>query len=114
MQETAQGKAPRLAEDLELRDQQDRALIERVVSHVKNWRILHTDYRHPLATLPTAISAVVGLHFWLNGRNPLNNPQRARGATAEPVPQTGLRRTSRPSSEGSLPTPLLIAATGPQ
>jgi DDE superfamily endonuclease len=44
-----------------------RAVIEQVVSHVKNWRILHTDYRRPLATFPTTISAVVGLHFWLNG-----------------------------------------------
>ena len=44
-----------------------RAVIEQVVSHLKNWRILHTDYRRPLDTFPTTISAVVGLHFWLNG-----------------------------------------------
>jgi hypothetical protein len=44
-----------------------RAVIEQVISHLKNWRILHTDYRRPLDTFPTTISAVVGLHFWLNG-----------------------------------------------
>ena len=44
-----------------------RAVIEQVVSHLKNWRVLHTDYRRPLASFPTTISAVVGLHFWLNG-----------------------------------------------
>lgn len=44
-----------------------RAVIEQVVAHLKTWRILHTDYRRPLASFPTTISAVVGLHFWLNG-----------------------------------------------
>lgn len=43
-----------------------RAVIEQLVSHLKNWEILHTDYRRPLDTFPTTISAVVGLHFWLN------------------------------------------------
>jgi hypothetical protein len=45
---------------------QVRAVIEQVVSHLKNWRVLHTDYRRPLASFPTTISAVAGLHFWLN------------------------------------------------
>jgi len=44
-----------------------RAVIEQVISHIKNWRILHTDYRRPLGTFPTTISAVAGLIFWLNG-----------------------------------------------
>jgi hypothetical protein len=44
-----------------------RAVIEQLISHLKNWKILHTDYRRPLNTFPTTISAVVGLHFWLNG-----------------------------------------------
>ena len=44
-----------------------RAVIEQAISHLKNWRILHIDYRRPLATFPMTISAVVGLHFWLNG-----------------------------------------------
>lgn len=43
-----------------------RAVIEQVVAHLKNWRILHVDYRRPLATFPTTISAIIGLHFWLN------------------------------------------------
>jgi len=41
-----------------------RATIERVISHLKNWRILHTDYRRPLDTFVTTISAVVALHFY--------------------------------------------------
>ncbi|MGH3405398.1 MAG: transposase family protein [Streptosporangiaceae bacterium] len=30
----------------------------------KTWRIMHTDYRRPLDTFETTISAVVGLHFY--------------------------------------------------
>ena len=41
-----------------------RAVIEQVISHLKNWKILHTDYRRPLETFTTTISAVVGLHFY--------------------------------------------------
>ena len=41
-----------------------RAVIERVISHLKNWRILHQDYRRPLSTFATTISAVVALHFY--------------------------------------------------
>jgi hypothetical protein len=44
-----------------------RAVIERVLSHLKNWRVLHTDYRRPLDSFPTTISAVAGPHFWLTG-----------------------------------------------
>ncbi len=35
-----------------------------VISHFKNWTIMHTDYRRPLKTFETTISAVVGLHFY--------------------------------------------------
>jgi hypothetical protein len=28
------------------------------------WRIMHTDYRRPIETFDTTISAVVGLHFY--------------------------------------------------
>ena len=38
--------------------------IEQVISHFKNWTIMHTDYRRPLYTFPTTISAVIGLHFY--------------------------------------------------
>jgi hypothetical protein len=41
-----------------------RAVVERVISHLKNWRILHQDYRRPLDTFATTISAVVALHFY--------------------------------------------------
>ena len=39
-----------------------RWMIEQVISHFKNWTIMHTDYRRPLKTFETTISAVVGLH----------------------------------------------------
>lgn len=38
--------------------------IEQVISHLKNWTILSTDYRRPLDTFKTTISAVIGLHFY--------------------------------------------------
>jgi DDE superfamily endonuclease len=41
-----------------------RWMIEQVISHFKNWTIMHTDYRRPLGTFSTTISAVVGLHFY--------------------------------------------------
>jgi hypothetical protein len=43
---------------------QIRWMIEQVISHFKNWTIMHTDYRRPLKTFETTISAVVGLHFY--------------------------------------------------
>ena len=41
-----------------------RWMIEQVISHFKNWTIMHTDYRRPLKTFETTIPAVVGLHFY--------------------------------------------------
>jgi hypothetical protein len=41
-----------------------RWMIEQVISHFKNWTIMHTDYRRPLKTFATTISAAVGLHFY--------------------------------------------------
>jgi hypothetical protein len=41
-----------------------RWMIEQVISHFKNWTIVHTDYRRPLKTFETTISAVIGLHFY--------------------------------------------------
>ena len=38
--------------------------IEQVIANFKTWRIMHTDYRRPLATFPETISAVVALHFY--------------------------------------------------
>ena len=41
-----------------------RATIERVVSHFKNWRIFHTDYRRPYSTYRDAYDAARGLFFF--------------------------------------------------
>jgi DDE superfamily endonuclease len=41
-----------------------RYMIEQVIANFKAWRIMHTDYRRPLDTFDTTISAVVGLHFY--------------------------------------------------
>jgi hypothetical protein len=41
-----------------------RWIIEQVISHFKNWRIMNTDYRRPIDTFATTISAVIGLHFY--------------------------------------------------
>ena len=41
-----------------------RWVIEQVISHFKNWQIMHTDYRRPIETFPETISAVIGLHFY--------------------------------------------------
>lgn len=41
-----------------------RAVIEQVIAHFKNWRIMHTDYRRPLDTFAQTISTVIALHFW--------------------------------------------------
>lgn len=38
--------------------------IEQAIANLKTWRILHTDYRRPLATFSETISAVIGLHFY--------------------------------------------------
>lgn len=41
-----------------------RYVIEQVIANFKTWRIMHTDYRRPLATFTETISAVVALHFY--------------------------------------------------
>jgi DDE superfamily endonuclease len=41
-----------------------RYMVEQVIANFKAWRIMHTDYRRPLDTFDTTISAVVGLHFY--------------------------------------------------
>lgn len=41
-----------------------RYMVEQVIANFKTWRIMHTDYRRPLATFETTISAVIGLHFY--------------------------------------------------
>jgi hypothetical protein len=41
-----------------------RYVIEQVIANFKTWRIMHTDYRRPIATFNTTISAVIALHFY--------------------------------------------------
>jgi hypothetical protein len=41
-----------------------RYVIEQVIAHLKNWNILHTDYRRPLHTFEETISTVIALHFY--------------------------------------------------
>ena len=41
-----------------------RAAIERCVAHVKNWKILHTDYRRPIDTWKITFQAAIGLYFF--------------------------------------------------
>jgi hypothetical protein len=41
-----------------------RYVIEQTIANFKTWRIVHTDYRRPLATFTTTISAVIALHFY--------------------------------------------------
>ncbi|RLK60526.1 transposase family protein [Actinokineospora cianjurensis] len=41
-----------------------RVRVEHAIANLKTWRILHTDYRRPLATFATTITAVLGLQFY--------------------------------------------------
>ena len=41
-----------------------RYIIEQTIANFKTWRVLHTDYRRPLATFTTTISTVIALHFY--------------------------------------------------
>ncbi len=43
---------------------QIRYVIEQTIANFKTWRIMHTDYRRPLATFTTTISTVIALHFY--------------------------------------------------
>jgi hypothetical protein len=44
-----------------------RYVIEQVIANFKTWRIMHTDYRRPIETFATTISAVIALHFYKIG-----------------------------------------------
>jgi len=41
-----------------------RAPVERAVAHLKNWKILFTDYRRPLKTFRSSFGAAIGLYFF--------------------------------------------------
>ena len=64
LQETSRRRTARLAKEYNSQVNKIRWMIEQVISHFKNWTILHTDYRRPLKTFATTISAAVGLHFY--------------------------------------------------
>jgi len=42
--------------------------IEQAIANLKTWRVLHTDYRRPLGTFETTITAVLGLEFFRTTR----------------------------------------------
>jgi hypothetical protein len=60
----AGGKMPDRQKEYNTQVNKIRWMIEQVISHFKNWTIMHTDYWRPLGTFATSISAVVGLHFY--------------------------------------------------
>jgi hypothetical protein len=41
-----------------------RYIIERTIAHLKDWEIMHTDYRRPITTFTQTISTVIALHFY--------------------------------------------------
>jgi hypothetical protein len=41
-----------------------RYVIEQVIANFKAWRIMHTDYRHPLGAFTQTLSTVIALHFY--------------------------------------------------
>lgn len=41
-----------------------RAPVERAVAHLKNWKVLFTDYRRPLQTFLDSFHAAIGLYFF--------------------------------------------------
>jgi hypothetical protein len=60
----AGGELPDWQKEFNTQVNRIRWIIEQVISHFKNWRIMSTDYRRPIDTFPTTISAVIGLHFY--------------------------------------------------
>ncbi len=60
----AGGELPDWQKEFNTQVNKIRYVIEQVIANFKTWRIMHTDYRRPLATFPETISAVVALHFY--------------------------------------------------
>ncbi|WP_369127133.1 transposase family protein [Rothia nasisuis] len=44
-----------------------RSVVERVIAHIKTWRILHTGFRRPLSSYQRVFSVVRGLVFLTAG-----------------------------------------------
>ncbi|WP_245614499.1 transposase family protein [Actinokineospora inagensis] len=55
---------PRWRKDVNFHHNKIRVAVERVIAHLKTWRVLHTDYRRPPNTFPATITAVIGLYFY--------------------------------------------------
>lgn len=58
------GELSRLQHDFNNQISGLRAAVERAVAHIKNWKILHTDYRRPIDTWETTFRASIGLYFF--------------------------------------------------
>lgn len=41
--------------------------IEQTIAHIKNWNILHTDYRRPYATFTETLNTIINLEFYRKG-----------------------------------------------
>ncbi|WP_368548214.1 transposase family protein [Rothia sp. LK2492] len=46
-----------------------RSVVERVIAHIKCWRVLHTGFRRPLGSYGRVFSVVRGLVFYAAGGN---------------------------------------------
>lgn len=58
------GELSRMQNECNKQLSQLRAPIERIMAHIKSWRILHTDYRRPLDSYYTSFKAAIGLFFF--------------------------------------------------
>jgi DDE superfamily endonuclease len=63
----AGGRLPDWQNEFNTQVNKIRYVIEQVIANFKTWRIMHTDYRRPVETFSTTISAVVALHFYKIG-----------------------------------------------
>lgn len=52
-----------------------RALVERTVAHLKQWKILSTGYRGRLTELPSVIHIITNLEFYRQARLPSTSPK---------------------------------------
>src|SRR2546430_15029866 len=78
------GELPDWQKEFNKQINQIRYVIEQVIANFKTWRIMHTDYRRPIETFPTTISAVIGLHFFKKGeKTPLLGGGGGGGRPAE-------------------------------
>ena len=55
-----------------------RSVVERAISHVKSWRIFHTDYRRPLHTFVQAFRTTRALYFF---STLFDKPQATKGGS---------------------------------